>query len=81
MLFNHPESYVPAENGESLEDLYLRTGTFLTEVVEPALEQGKDILIVGHGAMNLSIMCQVKHIPIEKFWSNRIENCELIQLK
>lgn len=27
----------------------------VTEVVEPGLKRDKDILIVGHGAMNLSI--------------------------
>jgi hypothetical protein len=39
------------------------------EIVNPGLAEGKDILIVGHGAMNLSIVCQIKGISIEKFWS------------
>jgi probable phosphoglycerate mutase len=45
------------------------------------LAEGKDILIVGHGAMNLSIVCQIKGIPIEKFWSTEIKNCKLMRLK
>ena len=30
--------------------------------------------------MNCSIICQVKNIPLEKFWSAGIENCKLKRL-
>lgn len=80
-LFFSPEKYVvPVEGGESLQHLYARTGEFLEQVVKPQLAQGRDILIVGHGVMNSSIVCQVKGIPIEKFWSAGIENCKLMKL-
>lgn len=80
-LFLHPESYKAVPMGESFEDLYARTSSFLKEKVEPALTQGKDVLIVGHGAMNLSIVCQVKDIPMKDFWSTSIENCKLLKLR
>lgn len=81
ILFKEPEKYtVPVENAESLEELFSRTGSFLKEVAEPQLKDGKDILIVGHGAMNSSIICQVRNIPVEKFWSAGIDNCKLIKL-
>lgn len=81
-LFRQPEKYVvPVEGGESLDELYSRTGVFIREVVEPQLKENKDILIVGHGAMNSSIICQINNIPVEKFWSTGIENCKLIKLK
>ena len=80
-LFLEPENYkVPAEGGESFEQLFARTGEFLEQVVKPQLDQGKDILIVGHGAMNSSIICQVKGIPLAQFWSSGIENCKLKRL-
>lgn len=80
-LFLHPEKYTePVEGGESFEDLFKRTGEFLREKVDPLLELGKDVLIVGHGAMNSSIVCQKKNLPIEKFWSEGIENCKLMRL-
>ena len=80
-LFQSPEKYTtPAKGGESFEELFARTGEFLRERVQPLLEQGKDVLIVGHGAMNCSIICQVKNIPLEKFWSAWIENCKLKRL-
>ena len=68
------------ENAESFEDLYRRTGEFLREKVNPLLEQGKDILIVGHGAMNLSIINQVNNIPIKDYWKTTIENCRLMNV-
>jgi len=81
VLFTNPEKYkTPVENGESFEELYARTGEFMKEIIEPALKQGKDILIVGHGAMNLSMICQIKNIPIEKFWNVRIDHCKLMKL-
>lgn len=79
-FFKEPEHYIPAEGGESFEELFARTGNFLKEVVEPLLNAGKDVLIVGHGAMNSSIICQVKKIPLSHFWDAGIENCKLKKL-
>lgn len=80
VLFKDPANYKGVEGGESLEQLYARTGDFLEKVVKPQLTEGRDILIVGHGAMNSSILCQVKNIPVEKFWDAGIENCRLMKL-
>lgn len=81
VLFEHPEQYEPVPGGESLEQLYARTGEFIADVVNPLLDEGKDVLIVGHGAMNSSIVCQIKDVPLKDFWSAGIENCKLMQLK
>ena len=48
--------------------------------VQPQLDAGKDVIIVGHGAMDSSIVCQVQNIPLEKFWDAGIENCKLMKL-
>ena len=80
VLFWDPAHYIPVQGGESLQELFERTGAFLKEIVEPALAEGKDILIVGHGAMNSGIVCQIRDIPIEHFWDAGIENCKLMQL-
>ena len=45
------------------------------------LNEGKDVLIVGHGAMNSSIVCQIRNLPLSKFWDAGIENCKLMKLK
>ena len=62
------------------EELFESTGSFLKEVITPALGEKKDILIVGHGAMNSSIVCQIRGIPLERFWEAGIENCKLMKL-
>ena len=80
-LFFHPENYTsPPGGAESLDSLFARTGEFLRERVDPLLEEGKDVLIVGHGAMNSSIVCQVRQLPRAQFWSAGIENCRLMKL-
>lgn len=82
VFFDAPEKYTtPVEGGESMDELFARTGDFLAQEVEPLLAQGKDVLIVGHGAMNSSIVCQVKGKELKDFWSDGIINCKLMQLK
>lgn len=81
VLFKNPENYIPpSDNCESFKALFKRTGEFLEDRVYPLLEEGKDVLIVGHGAMNLSIICQVNDIPLERFWETPIVNCKLLKL-
>lgn len=81
VLFFEPQNYKGVEGGETLEDVFKRTGEFLREVVEPELAKGKDVLIVGHGAMNSVIVTQVKEKPVEKLWEEGIPNCKLFKLK
>ena len=82
VLFQAPEKYTdPPGGAESLDALFERTGAFLRERAEPLLEEGLDVLIVGHGAMNSSIVCQVRGLSRAEFWSTGIENCRLIRLK
>jgi probable phosphoglycerate mutase len=81
VLFQAPDQYVTSVGGaETFAELYARTGEFLAEVVQSQLQQGKDILIMGHGAMNASIVCQVKGLPLREFWSCCMGNCALMQL-
>lgn len=81
VFFKKPEDYKnPCGGAESFDELFARTGDILNNVIMPLVNEGKDVLIVGHGAMNSSIVCQVKNLPIEKFWSEGIENCKLKRL-
>ena len=80
-LFLEPEKYTdPPGGAESFEELIARTGEFLRETALPQVNDGKDVLIVGHGAMNSSIVCQVRNMPIKDFWSAGIPNCKLMKL-
>lgn len=81
ILFTNPEQYVESVGGaETFEELFARTGEFLREVVEPQLKEGKDILIVGHGAMNSSIICQRRGLDIKDFWSAGLAQCKLMTI-
>ena len=79
ILFDHPERFVPGKGGERLEDVLDRTRSFLEECVYPYKD--KDILVVGHGAMNSGIVCNIKDIPINGYWQGFIKNCELIKVE
>lgn len=76
-LFNRPGEYVPVGGSESFEELFSRTGAFLSDCVDPALREGKDVLIVGHGAMILSIVNRIRHVPQAHFWDTLLKNCSL----
>ena len=81
VIFQHPEQYTESVGGaETFEELFARTGEFLQEVIDPLLAEGKSILIVGHGAMNLSIISQIRKLPREDFWTPGIVNCKMIRL-
>ena len=76
-LFKDPEHYEVSEGAETFEELFARTGAFVREKVLPLVRQGKKVLVVGHGAMNCSIIAQADHIPIARFWETGIPNCGL----
>ena len=81
VLFAHPERYDGSIGGaESLDELFARTGEFLEEKALPLVREGKDVLIVGHGAMNSSIVCRIRELPRADFWKAGIDNCKLMQL-
>ncbi len=80
MLFKKPQEYVPVEGGESFEELFARTGDFIDSVVMPQVNEGKDILIVGHGAMNCSIIAKFRGTSLDNFWDGMTDNCQVIEL-
>lgn len=79
-FFNEPEKYVPASGAESFQELFARTGEFLEEIIFPQIKEGKRILIVGHGAMNSSIISQIRGYSLSQFWDAGIPNCRLIKV-
>ena len=80
-VFLNPEAYTQSVGGaETFDELFARTGEFLQEVVDPLMAQEKNVLIVGHGAMNLSIIGRIRKLPISAFWTPGIESCRMIRL-
>ncbi len=80
VLFESPEKYRADRGAESLEELFGRTKAFLEELVYPKLQAGKSVLIVGHGAMNCSIVSQIRGYDLSRFWDGMTDNCKLTKL-
>lgn len=80
VLFSDPERYNGVEGGETFEELFARTGAFLEEVALPLVNEGKDVLIVAHGAVNNSIIGRLKNRPLAEFWDDLMTNCQLAKL-
>lgn len=80
LLFEEPEKYVAKDGAESFEELYHRTGEFIEQVLRPQLEAGKNVLVVGHGAMNCSIVNQFRGTPIKDFWKDMQETASCLGL-
>lgn len=74
-LLNDPKHYVPPEGGETLEEVYKRSSSFMEERIRPLEQQYETILIVAHGVMNRSIINPIADIPVEDFWSIQMRNC------
>jgi len=79
-LFQKPEDYVTVPGAESFDELFARTKDFLDKVAMPLVNEGKDVLIVGHGAMNCGLITQFRGKTLEHFWDEMTGNCELIKL-
>lgn len=80
-MFKDPSHYKADRGAESFEELFERTGEFLDEVIKPEMAAGRNVIIVGHGAMNTSIINRYRNIPLERFWETLCKNCELIRLE
>lgn len=79
-MFNDPPNYKGVEGGETFQQLADRTGEFLREVAIPLSEEGKNVLLVAHGATNCSIAGHIRGIPLDKFWDVVMDNCELVRM-
>lgn len=76
-FFTEPGKYTPPREGESLEQVCVRTKSFLKEIVEPAWKNTKRIMIVAHGALNKGLMCHIEGHGTKDFWGEGLQqNCE-----
>lgn len=79
-FWKEPENYLPPENAESFEELYSRSASFLKERILPLEKKYKTVLIVGHGALNRSILNPIAGIPRKNFWQIPLKNCAVSQI-
>lgn len=79
-FFHTPWDYVPDEGGETFQEVFARVDALLENRVYPLVKEGKNVLIVGHGAMNSAIALRVRGWDLHQFWQTGIPNCRLITL-
>lgn len=79
-LFEYPGRYIPPETVESFEHLYRRTGEFMKERLLPLEKQYENLLVVGHGAVNRSILNPLMGVGQDHFWEKKMKNCAVAKI-
>ena len=79
-LFHEPENYEAVGEAEGLNELLKRTGEFYREVLIPLLNEGKNVLVVGHGGMNSALISNVLNWEKKDFWKAMTGNCKLLRI-
>lgn len=76
-LFDAPESYIPPEGAESIEELQTRAQKFLDMLSEMAAsdESVHTVLSASHGAALRGIMSCINHCELKDFWRSGLSNC------
>lgn len=69
------ENYIPANGGETFADVYARSWDFFENKVLPLEDKYENVLIVGHGCMNRTILNRIMDNPLKDFWDIKLDNC------
>lgn len=78
-FFTDTEHYVAPEDGETVRQLYDRTGAFLQEVEKRGDLAEKNILVSTHGAAMTALLNRIKgNLSVAHFWKNEVPpNCSI----
>jgi broad specificity phosphatase PhoE len=75
-FFDKPEAYQPPKGAETIEELKVRTGDFLQEIVHNKNIENETILVSTHGAALRGLLSNMRGIGIEDFWKGGVhKNC------
>ncbi|MCI1965678.1 MAG: histidine phosphatase family protein [Oscillospiraceae bacterium] len=74
-FFKHPERYIPPREGETIQQLKVRSQLFLKEVTCNC-KPDSSIMVFTHGAFIKATVSIVKQLPNSAFWSgSEVQNC------
>lgn len=76
-FLRRPERYAPTKGGESLQELYARSRSFMEEVITPLEHRYTTVLIVAHSALIRSIINPLAGYALSDFWAIRMRNCNV----
>ena len=75
-FFDAPEKYRPPAGGESIEELYRRTGDFLEELARREELSRYTILVSTHGAASRALLANITGCGLRDFWGPGVpKNC------
>jgi probable phosphoglycerate mutase len=79
LFFDEPLKYVPAEGGETYEQLCARSRDFAMNVLQPLSikEPDANVLLVAHGAFNKSLLAYLGHRELNDLWKVFPQNCSV----
>ncbi|MBE5937296.1 MAG: histidine phosphatase family protein [Lachnospiraceae bacterium] len=75
-FFTEPDIYVPANGGETIENLKERTANFVKYIAKTYGATDDNILVTTHGATIRGIMSYIKGTSLRDFWRGGVQsNC------
>lgn len=79
LFFDAPLEYVPAEGGETYDELCARSRDFAQNVLQPLSlkEPDANVLLVAHGAFNKSLLVYLGHRALKDVWKVFPKNCSV----
>ena len=69
------DNYVPSTGGETFNDIYSRSSDFFKECILPLENKCENVLIVGHGCFNRTLLNPILGRPLKRFWEIKLDNC------
>ncbi len=78
-LFFDTENYEATCGAESIAELMARVKEFCGEVLDPLIKEGKNVLIVAHGALNAALITFLMGNEIKDFWAYGQSNCSIFK--
>ncbi len=82
--FNHPESYIPPEGGESYDEVLIRVQAVIEKmrhrIYEGEFKDDDVVMMVSHGAFSHGVFEYLKKTPRSAYWDVDFNNCAIAEL-
>ena len=82
-FFTDTAHYIPPQDGETVPQLYERTGDFLAEICAREELQDKSILVSTHGAAMTALLNRIRgNLSVSEFWKDEVPpNCSVTEVE
>ncbi len=83
-FFEHPETYIPPDGGESYEDAMERVGILIeklrSRMVAEEWKKEDVVLLVSHGATSHGIFSYLAKAERSAYWDVDFNNCAIVEI-